>query len=847
MCAWGFARDLGNRHALPLAADSSLVDSVTVDTLQNDSLALQKKSKNQLQGPVKYKADFIALSDSGNIIELIGHAQLSYLDMRLESAYIRLNQRKKQLFAKGLPDSLASDGTPVITGKPVFYEKGQEPMSGDQIEYNFSTKRGKILMGKTKMQPGFYRGSKIYRIADSTLLVKDGIFTSCEYIDHPHYYFQSNRIRIKIKDKIVARPVTFYIADIPLAWFPFAIFPNKHGRQSGLVIPKYGEGTTTGRFLRGFGYYWAPNDYFDASFLMDFYDRIGLAYRTRMRYNVRYKLKGSFAAEYFPRDPATGNHVERWRLRFTHQQIIQPGWRISGRGSFSSDKQFVRQLSPNLSDRLNQNVTSNLTINKRWEKQQISLTVSASHNENLQTGSIYYTAPNVTLSLPSRSVYEVFTGKKVGAQSRWYQNIRVNYNAQMIHKGSKVVQNDSTVIRSQSEGVHHQMSFSTPLKIFRYINVNPSVNFNEDWVDQIAQAHYDSTSKTIVLEKKRAFAARHTFSTGVSVKTTLYGLFAPNIGPLKYIRHKVDPSVSFSYTPDFSSPFYGYFTRIDTNGTPVLIDKFKYSPYGATPTSKRKSLSISLGNYFEGKVIDKDGKEKKIQLLTANFSTRYNFLTPQFKWGNISGYFATRIYGKSISVSTNSTLYKIGADNRLINKLNKWPTLLNLNTSYSFRISEKTFRKKKTKKETPQDSANVHRPDEGILKSPYQNMEDDEAYINQAKKINIPWSVSFSFNYSYNRLTDPSRRHNLGVSSGASLQLTKNWKISWRAIFDVQKWKIAAQNFNIYRDLHCWEMSFNWQPEIGYYFFQINIKASALQDIKLTKRPRRTVRYGGYY
>ena len=828
--------------------DSTQSDTLLTDSLKTDSTTKEQPSKEELKGPIKYKADFISLADSGNVINLIRNAQLKYLDMELTAAYIRLDQHKKLLYAQGLPDSTAPDGTQIFTGKPVFNEKGQEPITGDQIEYNFVTKRGKIIMGKTKMQPGFYRGNRINRIADSTLLVQNGIFTSCEYIDHPHYYFQSKRIRIKIKDKIIARPVTFYIADIPLAWFPFAIFPNKRGRHSGLVIPKYGEGATSGRFLRGFGYYWAPNDYFDASFLMDFYDRIGLAYRSSMRYRVRYKLNGRFNAEYFPRDPTSGRRMERWRFRFEHRQIIQPGWQISGNGSFSSDKQFARQLSPNLNDRLNQNITSNLTINKRWSKSQTSLTISASHNENLQTGSSYYTLPNVSFSYPSKSLYEFLTGNKVGAQRKWYQNIYFQYNSQFVHKGSKIVKNDSTVTRSQAQGARHRFSLRSPMKVFRYFNFNPSISVNEDWVDQIATAKYDPLTKKIIIRKKRQFASRHTFSSHFGLRTTLYGLFEPNIGSLKYIRHKIDPSISFNYTPDFSSPFYGYFTRIDTNGTLTKVDKFQYSPYGRTPTYRSQSMNISISNFFQGKLMDKEGKEKKIDLLTATFSTNYNFLAQRLKWGNIAGNFRTRLFGRNISFSTTHTFYCIDKKNHLINKFNTLPTLLTLNTAFNFRITEKTFQKKKKKKKnkTMSDSVNVHHPNEGILKTQFQDMNDQE-YMTQAKKVNIPWSLSFNLNYSYNRLQNKDNRHRIGVSSSASIQLTKNWKISWSAMFDVKRHKIASQNFSIYRDLHCWEMSFNWQPEVGYYFFQINIKASALQDIKVTKRPSRNIRYSGYY
>ena len=49
---------------------------------------------------------------------------------------------------------------------------------------------------------------------------------------------------------------------------------------------------------------------------------------------------------------------------------------------------------------------------------------------------------------------------------------------------------------------------------------------------------------------------------------------------------------------------------------------------------------------------------------------------------------------------------------------------------------------------------------------------------------------------------------------------------------------LSYTNISVYRDLHCWEMRFNWIP-IGSYKswnFTINVKAAALKDLKLTKK-----------
>ena len=301
-----------------LAAQTASSDSINIPTdstyisalpdsgysaIQADSVSPAKK-KADLEGPIKYWADDITLHNNGNLIQLSGNAKLEYQDMNLTAARIQIDRENNILYAQGQSDSVDADSNIIYSGTPVFTEKGDEPMNGDFIEYNFKTRRGKITMGTTKMDPGYYKGEEVNKIGEKTLLVKTGYFTSCEYIDHPHFYFKSNEMRVKVKDKVIAKPIVFYIADVPLAWFPFGIFPNKRGRHSGIVVPKYGQNRVGGRFLRDMGYYWVPNDYFDAKFLVDYYDRIGFSYSTDLRYSIRYLLNGSLSAEYYPRDPS---------------------------------------------------------------------------------------------------------------------------------------------------------------------------------------------------------------------------------------------------------------------------------------------------------------------------------------------------------------------------------------------------------------------------------------------------------------------------------------------------------------------------------------------------------------
>jgi hypothetical protein len=72
------------------------------------------------------------------------------------------------------------------------------------------------------------------------------------------------------------------------------------------------------------------------------------------------------------------------------------------------------------------------------------------------------------------------------------------------------------------------------------------------------------------------------------------------------------------------------------------------------------------------------------------------------------------------------------------------------------------------------------------------------------------------------------------INISGDVNITRKWKVGFTTGYDIQQKDFSYTSIDIYRDLHCWEMRLNW-IRFGYrrgWNFQINVKASVLQDLK---------------
>ena len=76
------------------------------------------------------------------------------------------------------------------------------------------------------------------------------------------------------------------------------------------------------------------------------------------------------------------------------------------------------------------------------------------------------------------------------------------------------------------------------------------------------------------------------------------------------------------------------------------------------------------------------------------------------------------------------------------------------------------------------------------------------------------------------------------MSASGDVNVSPKWKVQYTTNYDIKAAKLGITQFSIYRDLHCWDLSFRWTPFGLYKSFSVDlrVKASILQDLKLSKR-----------
>lgn len=837
----------------------NLNDSINIhlgDTIkENDSLTKKgEPKKSAINSKVEYSAtDSISLDLENQKVFMYRDADIKYEKIKQKAAFITIDFNSSILTALPKKDSTGKE-----YGMPEFSE-GDQSFKSEEMRYNFRTRKGYIRSVITKENEGYLHGEVVKKMDNDISNMRGGGFTTCD-LPHPHFALRFTKAKVIPNNKIITGPAYMTIEDVPIPIIiPFGLFPNKKGQTSGILVPTYGESRDRGFYLENGGYYFGINDYMELKLIGDIYSRGSWALKPTFNYKKRYKFSGSFNFNYAIntsgiRETESFTKKRDFRLTWTHRQDpkARPKSQFNASVNFGSST-FNKYNPVSRNDLLTNTFGSSVSYSTTFFDK-VSFTAALRHSQNTSNKTVNMTLPDISMA-----VNRFYPLRKPGKASdlKWYDNISMQYN---VNVKNEVDTYDSLLFTKRMmegfrNGVQHRVPVNLTLKVLKYFTLSNTLDFSERWYStSVIQTWVNDTlfGKVTKIGYVRVdtisgFKAAHEYGFSSTLNTNLYGMLQFRRGPVRAIRHVIRPSVSFSYRPDFGSDKLGYFrtVQIDTLGNfrrySIFGNDAAYSSVIGVPTdAKSGRLNFSINNNLEMKVKSKSdtitGMKKVMLIESFTINSSYDLARDSLKWSPLTLNARTTLF-KKLQVQYNATFdpyikdlkgkpinqFEWDLNNRLFRRDNSsW----NFSLSYSFGSGKNKPAGSQTSVVVPAEEA------EEIINQP-------ENYINW----NNPWNFSFSYNLRYNDLFDYinyTMEHKLiqTLQFNGDVNITPKWKVNFTSGYDFEQSKLSYTSVSVYRDLHCWEMRFNWIP-MGIqksWNFNIKVKASILQDLKLNRK-----------
>jgi hypothetical protein len=908
---------VSRKPAPSLSPDSTGLATLGDSTARkrSDSLHLAElKRRSPIESTVKYTAkDSIQFDVTKKVARLYSKAVVNYGAMNMQADLITVDYGKNTVLANGRRDSIKNR----TIGKPVF-KQGADTYTAENIAYNFKSKRGIISGAITQSGEGYIHSEVAKKQPDNSIHNLGTTYTTCN-LEHPHFYIRAAKAKVIPGKAVITGPFNLVIGDVPLPLgLPFGYFPMQHNsRGSGIIIPTFGQAQDRGYYLSNGGYYWAPNDYIGLRLTGDLYagnaDRFGgYGVNGEFTYNKRYRYRGSArisfsnrpisailstgtattTPEYIP--PSSSSTF--W-ISWSHSPTPTPGGGVFQAsvqaGSTSYNK--VNTLDPRRY--LSATFSSTVSYSKQLRNAPINYSVQLAQSQNTQTGVMTFTLPSLNVGVARQYPYQWFGLKPGGKGSKFYEQFAISYNliaqnqltntvaARSLDSGIPLLGGSTTpytipvsianlgaLLRNAQNAAQHQLQITLPSFSFSHIQLQPSVNYGETWYSQKLKYEYSPVANAVRIDTIRGlkgFSRAYSYSANVSATTTFYGLVQFKSKNIQAIRHKVTPSISYSYSPDLSgsAAYQNLAFTENVNGAaingirdaygrfldPRTFSRFQGFLLAPSTSAKVSQVSFSVQNQIEMKVRNKQdttGTEefKKVSLADGiDLAVGYNFLAPTQKLSPLSLNYRVQVAKKlNVVMSSSFSFYQRDSTGQIVDrylfdqaKLSQIRlarlTSASLSLGYQFNPAAR-----------PQSKANIPRAvapsNDPVLGSP-QPVAIYADYID----FDIPWDATVQYTAAYTTASSPYNSYarydvaqllgNNSISASGSVKLTTNLRLSTSINYDIAHNTFVYPTINFTRDLHCWQISGFWIPtgQTRGYSFSIAAKSSLLQDLKLNR------------
>ena len=461
--------------------------------------------------PVDIKADKLSQDNKNNLFIAEGNAELHQGTRKLTADYIEYNLNTQLTTAKG----------------NVTLQQDNDTLRCDAFEINLDTQVGQVHNADMflKEENFHIEGEEIEKISTDKYKILNGTITTCD-APNPPWRIDAKKINLTADGYAKVKNAFFKIKGVPILYLPYAVFPAKTKRATGLLMPEYGTSDSAGYEFNN-SFFWAISDSSDATYWLDYATKkgtgSGLEFRKRFKENSWVKLYGYHTNEskdFFDEEYSDTRDRKRERiyLNFEGEHYFSSDLYLKANANYISDREFYNDYSNEVRRSSLEYKQSNigarerdesfLFLNKNWDKYNLLFNIDV--NKNLEESD-----PNTLQRLPQL----LFSGmrQELTGTPLFYQ-IDASYNNLWRESGVKGQRFTVFPKISLPKSFNGWLKFNPEigLKGISYLDLNQNNNYDKEGLFPSIKAELSvDFIKIFNFENKSIEKLKHTIEPGL--------------------------------------------------------------------------------------------------------------------------------------------------------------------------------------------------------------------------------------------------------------------------------------------------------------------------------------------
>ncbi|MGD8611617.1 MAG: LPS assembly protein LptD [Desulfobacterales bacterium] len=514
--------------------------------------------------PWELYADEVIYDQQLDLYVARGNVQISRGDIRLTADFIQYDHKTQRAFARG----------------NVVLTVGQDILSGSTMDIDLENQVGSVENAYLFLKENNFHitAEKIEKTGKDTYRMDDATLTTCDG-SKPSWKISAHKVKIKADGAGTAQHAVLRARKVPVLYTPFFYYPARTDRQTGLLMPEFGQSER-----KGYQYYqpffWAISESSDATFYAHYMSDRGIKPGAEFRYYLSEQSKGTVMLDGFhddkiddggsssydygyqdPGEQVLRTNNDRYWFRMSHHQPVPLGFSAKLDLDIVSDQDYLKEFregymgyddtndyfrrvfNRQLDDYNDPLRTNRLNLNRIWP--QFSLNLEPRWNDNTQRD---INTSNTLQQLPLLS----FDGAKQKIlTSPFYFDLASQYNYFWRESGSR------------GQRLDLQPRLYLPFRVQHYLTIEPSAGYRQT-LYRLDEQNFDDQPDA------DQWSHRELFDTRLELFSEIEKVYNFGGRLFEKIKHRIRPQITHDYISDSSQadlPQFDTIDRIDETNT----------------------------------------------------------------------------------------------------------------------------------------------------------------------------------------------------------------------------------------------------------------------------------------